>query len=54
MAEATADYAFDKGKVYNLDGSRFICRGDGMSGAHSDIAGPEVAHVIWEAAFASV
>jgi hypothetical protein len=43
-------YRFEKGGVYNLDASQFICHGDGASGAHNDIAGPEVAHVIWQAA----
>ena len=43
-----------KGKVYNLESSQYIRHGDGASGAHSDITGPEVAHAIWEAAFASV
>jgi hypothetical protein len=46
-------YKFDRGKVYNLEGSQFIVHKDGVSGAHSDIAGPEVAHAIWAAAFAS-
>ena len=32
----------------------FICdiRGGGLSGAHNDIAKPEVAHAIWSAAYA--
>ena len=46
-------YAFAPGKIYNVDGSVFIAHMDGVSGAHSDIAGPEVAHLIWAAAFAS-
>src|SRR5262249_25936182 len=51
----TADaYSFELGKVYNVDGSQFICHKEGISGAHSDIAGPEVAHLIWAAALASV
>jgi hypothetical protein len=50
MQEATAPYAFQPAKVYNLDGSRFISHKQGLSGAHSDIAGPEVAHAIWAAA----
>jgi hypothetical protein len=32
---------------------RFISRGTGSSAAHNDIDGPEVAHAIWQAAFAS-
>src|SRR5262249_13370482 len=46
-------YGFQPGQVYNIDGSQFICHKDGVSGAHSDIAGPEVAHAIWAAALAS-
>lgn len=53
MNAAHQSYQFGKGRVYNLNGSQFIAKGDGASGAHSDIAGPEVAHTIWEAAFAS-
>jgi hypothetical protein len=47
-------YSFERGKVYNLESSQFIAKKEGISGAHSDIAGPEVAHAIWAAAFASV
>jgi hypothetical protein len=54
MLAAQESYSFAHGKVYNLDGSAFITKGDGISGAHSDITGPEVAHAIWAAAFASV
>ena len=45
-------YRFEAGKIYNLDGSQYICdvRGGGLSGAHSDIAKPEVAHAVWSAA----
>jgi hypothetical protein len=50
MQAADADYGFRPGKVYNLDGDAYIRNGGGFSGAHSDIRGPEVAHVIWEAA----
>lgn len=54
MLPANGAYAFAHGLVYNLEGSEFINKGDGFSGAHSDIAGPEVAHAIWAAAYASV
>jgi hypothetical protein len=54
MLGAADAYSFEPGKVYNVDGSQFICHKEGVSGAHSDIAGPEVAHVIWAAALASV
>jgi hypothetical protein len=50
MLEATSTYNFEAGKVYNLESSMFIRRGDGISGAHSDIDGPEVAHALWQAA----
>lgn len=43
-------YGFEPGKIYNIDGSGVIRIGGGFSGAHSDIAKPEVAHVVWEAA----
>ncbi len=54
MLPSSGTYNFEKKTVYNLDGSEFIAHKVGASGAHSDIAGPEVAHAIWEAAFASV
>jgi pimeloyl-ACP methyl ester carboxylesterase len=54
MLQVDNPYKFEKGNIYNLDGSQFICHKEGASGAHSDIAGPEVAHAIWAAAFASV
>jgi hypothetical protein len=48
-AQADA-YQFAPGAIYNVDGSTYICKLDGVSGAHSDIGGPEVAHLIWQAA----
>ena len=53
MLPATGSYAFKGGNVYNLEASQYIAKGEGVSGAHSDISGPEVAHAIWSAAFAS-
>jgi hypothetical protein len=53
MLAADAAYTLEKGKIYNLESSQFIAKKEGASGAHSDIAGPEVAHAIWAAAFAS-
>jgi hypothetical protein len=38
MLPLSADYAFAGGRVYNLDGSDVINGGEGVSGAHSDIA----------------
>ena len=53
MLAADGAYTLEKGKIYNLESSQFIAKKEGASGAHSDIAGPEVAHAIWAAAFAS-
>lgn len=49
MKPAEEPYEFEPGQVYNVEASRFIRKGDGPSGAHSDIDGPEVAHMIWSA-----
>lgn len=54
MKAAGEAYQLAPGGVYNVDGSKFISKLDGMSGAHSDIGGPEVAHLIWQAALAGV
>lgn len=50
MLAADAGYMFQRGGIYNLESSTYICDGRGASGAHSDIAKAEIAHVIWEAA----
>ena len=50
MGAADTDYGFQNGRVYNLDANGVIKNGGGFSGAHSDIAHPEVAHVMWQAA----
>ncbi|NGZ09589.1 MAG: hypothetical protein CV088_09395 [Nitrospira sp. LK70] len=42
-------YNFEKAHVYNLECTNVIKEGSGASGAHSDIAKPEVAHAMWEA-----
>jgi hypothetical protein len=42
-------YDFHAGRIYNLEASEIICNGSGASGAHSDIAHPEVAHAFWVA-----
>jgi hypothetical protein len=49
MLPVSTAYAFAPGTIYNLESSRFICEGSGASGAHSDIAKPEVAHAVWGA-----
>lgn len=42
-------YSFRSGHIYNLEASGFIKNGEGASGAHNDIAHPEVAHAFWAA-----
>lgn len=50
MCDATCQYSFKNGQIYNLDADQFICKGGGLTGAHSDISGPvsgpAVSHVI--------
>jgi endonuclease G len=53
MGPETIAYRFEPGRPYNLEASRYICRGGGFSGAHSDICRPEVAHAVWSAIGAS-
>lgn len=53
MLARDAEYGFQPGLIYNLEGSEFIRDGGGVSGAHNDIARPEVAHAVWEAARAA-
>jgi hypothetical protein len=50
IATADTDYSFQPGRIYNLDAQSVIAHGDDPSGAHSDIAHPEVAHAVWQAA----
>ena len=50
MLPADGDYHFEPGKIYNLESSQYICTIEYVSsGAHSDLAHPEVAHAVWEA-----
>jgi hypothetical protein len=49
LQSVTHDYAFQPGNVYNLECTGVIKDGSGPSGAHSDIAKPEVAHALWDA-----
>ena len=50
MLDSDQPYEFERGKVYNLDGSRYIAEMQSLgSGAHNDIAHPEVAHAMWSA-----
>jgi hypothetical protein len=52
LLPATGAYGFAPGRVYNLEASGTIKNGGGFSGAHSDIAHPEVAHAMWAAVLA--
>jgi hypothetical protein len=40
-------YVFFRGGVFNAEASSVIRNGSGLSGAHSDIVHPEVAHLFW-------
>ncbi len=53
MAEITESYPFKDAKTFNLESSKYICKGGGFSGAHSDIDGPQVAHLLWQTAINS-
>src|SRR5262249_31051157 len=53
MLEKDGSYGFAGGKIYNLESSKYIAKKVGVSGAHSDIDGPQVAHAIWQAALVS-
>jgi len=46
-------YRFEPGRLYNLEASRVIRRGETAAGAHCDVTRPEVAHAVWQAALAS-
>ncbi len=47
LQSATYPYQFKPGQLYNIESTKFICEGGGTSGAHNDIAKPEVAHAFW-------
>jgi pimeloyl-ACP methyl ester carboxylesterase len=46
-------YRLEPGSVYNVEASDVIAYGGFPSGAHSDIAHPEVAHLQWQAVLAA-
>jgi hypothetical protein len=52
VLNANAEYGFNAGHIYNIDASTVIRHGGGPSGAHSDIAHPQIAHLFWQAALA--
>lgn len=43
MMDENGVYHFKPGRIYNLNGTAFIS-------GHSDISGPQVAHMLWQAA----
>ena len=47
------DYKFAPEGLYNVKADSVINTGGGLSGAHSDIAHPEVGHVFWEGVLAT-
>lgn len=49
MLPLGGSYNFRPRTVYNVNADRYVKDGDAMSGAHSDITHPEVAHAVWEA-----
>jgi hypothetical protein len=50
ILEADQPYALERGKVYNIESSRIIAKMESLgSGAHNDIAHPQVAHAMWSA-----
>ncbi|GAA2014167.1 hypothetical protein [Microbacterium ulmi] len=51
---ARADDAFAAATVHNIDASEVISRLDGASGAHNDLAHPELVQLAWNAARAIV
>jgi hypothetical protein len=52
--DAATEYRFARGHIYNIEASAVICHGKGPSGAHSDIAHPQIAHLFWQAALATM
>jgi hypothetical protein len=50
MLSTDQSYNFEAGKIYNIESTSFIHKMSGLSGAHSDVAEPEVAHAFWQAA----
>jgi hypothetical protein len=59
MLPANGQYKFEANKIYNLESTQYICdMGNGFvnhftTGAHNDIAKPEVANAVWQAVLAS-
>ncbi|MEW5861346.1 MAG: hypothetical protein AB1861_28880 [Cyanobacteriota bacterium] len=54
MLDRNASYEFKPGKIYNIDGRKFISDvKDKSIGAHNDFDKAEVAHMVWSAVSAS-
>jgi hypothetical protein len=51
---ADDDYGFEAGHIYNIDASTVIRNGNWPSGAHSDIAHPQIAHLFWQAMLSGI
>jgi hypothetical protein len=50
LRDADQPYELERGRIYNLDGSRYIAEMESLgAGAHNDIAHPQVAHAMWSA-----
>jgi hypothetical protein len=50
MLNSDQSYNFEPGNIYNIESSRYIAEMQGLgSGAHNDIAHPQVAHAMWSA-----
>jgi hypothetical protein len=54
VLDVDADYGFEAGHIYNIDASTVISHGSWPSGAHSDIAHPQIAHLFWQAALSGI
>jgi hypothetical protein len=52
-ADLAQDYNLAPEGLYNINADTVIKVGGGLSGAHSDIAHPEVGHAFWEAVLAT-
>jgi hypothetical protein len=50
MLDWNQPYDFERGKIYNIESSQYIAEIQSLgSGAHNDIAHPQVAHAMWSA-----
>lgn len=50
MLDWNQPYDFERGKIYNIESSQYIAEMQSLgSGAHNDIAHPQVAHAMWSA-----